>query len=730
MTELRTGDLRLTTEETGVLLELNTGRKLRSETIKLFADKTDGWAVGLRLAALSIREMSDDQNFADRFKGTSSSAIVDYLASEVLSRQSAAHQEFLLRTSILDRFNAELCDAILSPGDNTLPASADPSASPSRTILRELSAANLFLLPLDQEGRWYRYHHLFRDLLHHRLQRQHNPEEIAALHDRASRWFEQNELIEEALDHAFSAGHLDRAVRIVSRQRYTLMNQARWQHLDRYLRRFSAQFVSHQPDLLMLKTWLVYHQGHWGRLPAAIEQLEATLGQTTLPSDRIRHFEGEISALRSLVNYFRVDVKQTMAEAVFSIKNTPPELWIVRILARLYLAAAYQMRGELGRAYDAYYQGLDEEVVQSNRFKATLLMSSCSFIWIAADLQRLENSASQCIALCDFPHSVEIKGYGTYHLARTYYQRNDLDAAEEHFATVVRQPHLNYGNCFADSAFSLGLTYQAQNRPDEARETASLAVDHMLDTGNTTLLPLALAFQAEIALRQGQLAMAGQWAAQLESAPPLTPMFRMYEPHFTLAKIWLAQDMPASRRQAAELLDHLRHYAESGHNIFCLIQALALLSILRATEDDEPAALALLEEAIELAEPGGFIRLFVDLGPPMARLLHLKQRKDVPLDYLSQILDAFPKPAIDEKKLAASSSRPPSSVLVESLTPREMEVLVLLAQRLTNKEIAEELVVSPDTVKTHTLSIYAKLDVHGRRQAVDKASEIGLISPT
>ena len=729
MSELRSGELRLTKEEAGELLKLATGRDLSSDTIDLLENKTDGWAVGLRLAALSIHEFTDDEKFAERLTGTTSSSIVDYLVSEVLSRLSPIHHDFLLRTSILERFNAEICAAIFLEVDAAKSTTVHRDALQSQRFLEELNAANLFLIPLNEEGQWFRYHQLFRDLLRHRLRLQYSPEEITSLHNRASRWFENNALIEEALDHAFTAGNLERAAQVVSGQRYTLMNQAQWQRLDRYLRRFPFEFVNQSPDLLILKTWLIYHQGHWGQLPAALGQLSTVMDETALPTKAIRLLKGEISVLRSLVFYFQTNAEGAISEAESSIKNTAPELWIVRILARVFLAGAHQIRGELNHAYEEYYKGLDEEDVQSNRFKATLLMTSCNLHWIAADLQRMESSAAKCIALCDFHHSAEIKGYGNYHLGRVHYQRNDLAAAEKHFDLVVQQPYLNYGHSFADSAFCLGLIYQAQKRSDEAREIAALAVAHMLETSNTTLLPVALAFQAEIALRQGQIAVADQWASQFESIPPIMPMIGLNEPHFTLTKIWLAHDTPTSRQQADELLDRLRNFTELTNNTVCLIQVLALQAILRAAEDDEPAALNLLEKSLILAQPGGFIRLFVDLGPPIAHLLHALSMQGVAPDYTSRILAAYQGATIAREQLTISNQQH-ASAMVDSLTPRELEVLELLARRLTNKEIAGKLVVSPGTVKTHTLSIYAKLDVHSRRQAVEKAQELNLLPQT
>lgn len=358
-----------------------------------------------------------------------------------------------------------------------------------------------------------------------------------------------------------------------------------------------------------------------------------------------------------------------------------------------------------------------------------MLITACSVYWVAADLPGLLDTANQSLELYNYPRSAEIKGHAHYHLGCAYYHLNDLASAEEHFSSVVQQPYLNYGDVFAHSAFGLSLTYQAQNRPDEAREVAALVAAHMLGTGNMTLLPVAKAFQAELALRQGQLGIAGQWAAQFDTIPPLSPMVRFFQPHLTLVRIWLALDTPASRQKAAGSLEQLKDYTEFTHNTVVLIKVLALQAILYDAEDDEPAALKQLEKAIELAQPGSFVRLFLDLGPPMGRLLRLLHGKGVYSDYILEILAAYEE---DRRPPTAGNGRPPSAVggRLEPLTPREMEVLELLTQRLTNKEIAARLVISLGTVKTHTLSIYAKLDVHGRRQAVIKARELGLVPPS
>jgi LuxR family maltose regulon positive regulatory protein len=390
------------------------------------------------------------------------------------------------------------------------------------------------------------------------------------------------------------------------------------------------------------------------------------------------------------------------------------------------LAAALQMRGDLQGAYAAIYDGFAQEEVSSPAFKATLLVTACNVHWIAADLQGLAQAAGQCIEQSQGAESPEMGNYGHYHLGRVLYQHNDLAGAERHFSTVWKQPYVSYGDCFLYGACGLALTYQAQGRAQEARAVVQSIVDFMLETGNTTLLPQAQAFQAELTAMQGQVATAGLWAAQLDPLPPLSPAYGIFSPHLTLIKVWLAQNTQASREQAGDLLGRLQTFFASIHNSRFLIETLALQARLSSEKGDEPAALSALEQAINLAEPGGFIRLFVDLGPSMVRLLDQLRDQDVAPVYIARILAAFEKQDTMTGE-GERTRRAQEASLVDPLTPRELQVLALLARHLTNRQIAEELVISPGTVKTHTLQIYRKLDVRGRQQAVARAQELDIL---
>jgi LuxR family maltose regulon positive regulatory protein len=307
-----------------------------------------------------------------------------------------------------------------------------------------------------------------------------------------------------------------------------------------------------------------------------------------------------------------------------------------------------------------------------------------------------------------------------------HYQRGNLSVAEEFFGRVVARPYQNFGGCYANCVCGLSMTYQAQGKEVEARQVVAEAIAFLLKAGNTTQLPLIRALQAEIALQQGDLPAASQWAEKLDLLLPVVPFHRFLEPHLTLAKVWLVQNTRASQEKAGELLTRLHTYLTETHNTRFLIDTLALQALLADANGDQEAALNLLESSLKMAQPGGFIRVFVDLGPQMAALLSRMKPDPRWSEYIAQILAVFPAQQLPTE--AQSVERPSvSHHLVEPLTNRELQVLKLLREHLTNKEIAAQLVISPGTVKGHTIRIYQKLDVKGRYQAVEKAVTLGIL---
>jgi len=393
----------------------------------------------------------------------------------------------------------------------------------------------------------------------------------------------------------------------------------------------------------------------------------------------------------------------------------------------VHLAVAYQRTGRLDSAYAALAAGQREDTAEANAVRGRIGLMNCFVQWIAADLLAMLQTAADLLAVVRPRHLSESLAWAHHFLSCAYYQRNDLVAAETYaLASLELRSAGNVRPCLY-SAFIRALIHQARGLPGQARDAAAWAMGYLRETNSDSLLPLAAAFRAELAAMLGDLSTAYSWASMVNFEVPLISMAYFYAPQLTPSKILLAINTPASREQAAEALFRLHDFVTTTHNTRFTIEVLALQALLQEAQGNERAALALLEQAVLLAEPGGFIRLFADLGPRMARLLSGLRRTGVAPSYTGQILQAFGESTPTAPDQSAAVSGMGRTELAELLTDREREVLALLAQRLTNKEIAQALVISPQTVKRHATNIYQKLQANGRREVVAKAIHLGLL---
>jgi len=720
LTEIRIPSLRFNREESLSLFKKMVDFPMVEDRFAEIDAKAEGWVTGLRLAALAMRHRIGSKNLDLNFS-LNNRYVSEYLLSEILAKQTATFSDWMMRTSIPARFNAELGEVLCFPEKTSSESRIVKSEFNGEQFLEWLRNSNLFIIPLDDQRKWYRYHHIFREFLQQQLVRRIGQDEIRQLHATAGRWYAENGWIDEAFYHLLPAGDMSYASEIIAQHRYRLLNQTQWGILENWLNLFQDSTIESSPELCMLKTWLAYHRSQFIQIPVLLQQLDAILAEDS-NREAANRLAGEIHALRSLVAYHSGDAEEAISQARMALEGVPSELWIVRILARLYLAGGLLMIGDQNGSYHAIYDAFVAEKVQNKFFKATLLAVVCNVYWLAADLYHMQDTANKSIALCQELDFQEILKNSIDHLGKVKYQQNDLLKAEELFTGVVAKPYKNYGTSYVSSACGLGLTYQAIGKEVEARQVAEDAFAFLLETGNTTQLPILQALQAELALMQGDLANASQWAASLGLIPPLLPMTGFLAPHLVLVRVWLAQNTPLSRAKAGELLIELQEYLERIHNTRFLIETLAMKALLAQALGDPETAQATLTQALRLAHAGGFIRVFVDAGPDMARLFSQLKVDDNLRGYVGQIRSAFP--ALRQTREAIKQGE-----LLDSLTDRELQILELLQERLSNNEIATQLVISSGTVKGHTIKIYQKLNVNSRRQAVDKAVELGLLMP-
>ncbi len=672
VTELRGGDLRFTPEEAGQFLTETMALTLDEQTISVLAAKTEGWPAGLRLAALSLRQQQPLALLAPDSLGHNL-YILDYLVAEVLSQLPISVQEFLIKCSILDQLCRPLCEAVTGMVDLTFG---------DQPILEWLERADYFLAAVDDQRQWYRCHHLFRQLLRDRLKQRYGPAEIAALQLRASAWFADNGYLDEALHLAQAGNDLAAAVRIIAQHRQDLMNRSQWQRLDRWLHLFPREVIDEQPHLLLLEVWLKFTRQQLGEAAALLDRVEALL--PGLSPEIGVPLQGEVKSWRSGLLYWSGDFAHSMTTAQQALEEVPPQCRYLRGYTHLFLSGDYVASGDLTRAFATLYAPGEPD--QGREYQQFLIGLACFIHWITADLAGLGQAARQVLA-DDIPADrAAIVAWPQFYLGVYYYQRNELADAEKYLQPLVSQPYLAQANCFLNSAVLLARIRQRQGHPEEAQKIAQFMTSFALETNSEVVLLGARTFQAELAWQQGRLAEAGQWAAPLAvqsgTFRRVTLTFP-FVPPLVLARILVAQDTPASRQLARELLTQMDDYYGSIHFTAIRISVLALLAMLHSAEGDEQQALAALSHSIALAEPGGFIRLFVDLGTALKPLLKKLVQRGMSPRYPADLLAAFEaedaRPAAGQPPRTESGSTPPGSAL---LTNREQEVLELIGQTL------------------------------------------------
>jgi LuxR family maltose regulon positive regulatory protein len=709
VSEVRMQDLRFTLTETGTFLEQATGERFSSTTLERVYQSTEGWVAGLRLAALAVRHRSD----ADAFLGSldcNVREIQDFLVQEVLSQQLPATIDGLCRTSILERFCAPLCEIIgVGQGDKIT------DHFDGLTFIKLLEDSGLFSVALDASGEWYRYHHLFQELLQRQLKARSTPEEIAGLHRRVASWFETQGFLEEAFHHTLQADGAEEAGHLIVRHRNDILNQEQWYRLDRWLHQLPAKIVEDDPELLMLQAWRLQNHGRYSEAFSMLDRIEEVInsGQSSPATERLR---GAVQALRSQQRYLEGQGERAVQHADKALILLTPDCLSERAYAVMFGCGGHQMCGDIDRARNVIRGHLADISLPLGTFQVRMEIVLGFILWMAADLPSLRSAADRFRELGEKLGLEEGLEFISYFFGIVDYQLNSLAEAENILAPVVathRIPNLEF---YSQCAFALASVYQASGRAKKARDTVTSLCEYLLQVESRSLLLLAQAYRADLAIRQGRISEGLEWARGFDPEP-FEQNYRFFEPRFTLAKALIAEGEKTSLESAAVLLQRLEAFYAGIHNIRLLIEVLALQALLSDAQGDESTARDLLARAVGLAQPSGFIRLFVDLGPGLTRLLSGLDLDAEGLLYVGQILSA------------CSGDGKPQTVeaLDHALTKRELEILGLLADELSNKQISDQLCISPATVKRHTENIYQKLGVHGRRKAVAKAGALSII---
>jgi LuxR family maltose regulon positive regulatory protein len=705
LSELRVTDLRFTLAEATGFLNQAMGLNLSAEDVATLESRTEGWIAGLQLAALSLQGHPDTTSFIQSFSGTHH-FVLDYLLEEVLQRQSERVQTFLLRTSILDRLCGPLCDALLS----------DPSASGQAT-LEHLERTNLFLVPLDNERRWYRYHHLFADLLRQRLHQSitttpasaTEARDMAALHCRASQWYEDHGLEMEAFHHAAAANDVERAERLIAGQGVPLHFRGAGASVLKWLESLPSTVLDARPGLWVTYAAALFFSGRHTAVEQKLQAAEAAL-QGGAPDDRQRDLVGRIASIRATLAIIQHDSETVIAQSRRALAYLHADNLPIRTAATYTLGYACQLQGDRAAAAQAF-----TEVIRISKSFADSIYAIAATLSLA-QVQESDNQLS--LAKSTYQRAVQLAGdpprtiasEAHLGLARIYYEWNDLDPAQrhaQHCLQLTRQ--MDSVDTFVSYGVFIARLRLAHGDLPGAVAILAEAEEFLRQHKFMFRMPDVAAARVLTLVRQGNLSA----AARLAEAHEL-PISR--------ARVHLAAGDTSA---ALAVLEPWRRQVEARGWADERLKVLLVQAIALHARGERDKAMELLFDALASAEQGGFVRSFVDEGVPMAHLLSAAAALGPMADSIRRLLTVF-----DATQQSSDTPSPRLSAQdpIAPLSPRELEVLRLITEGLSNHEIGKRLFLALDTVKGHNRKIFGKLQVQRRTEAVARARELGLFS--
>jgi len=724
LTELRLSDLRFMPDEVVKFLHQVMGLELAPADVSALARRTEGWVAGLQMAAVSLQGRGDATRFVQAFTGSDRN-ILDYLVAEVLEHQSESVQDFLLQTAVLDRLTASLCDSVTGQDGG-------------QATLEWLERANLFVVPLDNERRWCRYHRLFADLLRAQLQRT-RPDEIPVLHRRASAWYEANGMPAQAVEHALSAGDYERSADLIEGQAEETWGRGEHVTLLRWLESLPEELLSKRPYLGFFHTWGLLVSGRPWRT------VESRLGEL---DEGTALMLAKAATLRAYVAIFRGQTPRAVELSRQALEQLPEDELLLRSLANWDLGTSYLMSGDMKAGIRVLGEAIKMSQESGNAMVSVMTLCNMAELQMSqGQLEEAREGFQRALELArdgseDQGRLLPIAGMPLICLGELWRERNDLEAATRYLTEGIELIG-RWGEVGAmDGYIALARVKQAQGDPQAANEMLEKARQLAVQFDATDMDDFLVAVrQARLWLAQGNTDAAARWVeeqgldvekAAEQAAEGESDVVAHLRSHtqMILARVLIARDRPA---EALAILEPPMALAERHGRHRRMIEICNLKALACQAQGDIVRAIEELEQALSLAEPAGYVRTFVDEGKPMAQLLYQAASRGIAPDYAGRLLAAFGEEAGDDKGVAGGAGAPlgaGTTSLVEPLSKRELEVLELIADGLSNQEIGRRLVISLRTVKWHASNVYGKLGVKNRTQAVAKARTLGILPVT
>ncbi len=719
LSEFRVSDLCFTEDETTRFFNTVMKLNLSNQDIAILEARTEGWIAGLQLAALSMQGSSDPSVFIRAFAGDDR-LIVDYLVEEVLSRQSANVQDFLLNTSILSRLSEPLCDYVTN-------------RQGSQKILEDLEKANLFIVPLDNKRNWYRYHHLFADLLRQRL-KQKEQDMVSRLHIKACEWLESNDFTEEAIEHALAANEFERAAHLI--EKYIL---AKWHGggqviLLKWLNELPVEYKMSKTNLGLCHARVLFQSGRQEAAEKLIDHIERTHVFISTGNPSITNcqnltpeasatiaFQGRIAAIKAYIATRKGDIPSISKYSQQALDYLSEEDSTWRAIIATSSGIAYDLKGDGRAAIEAHI-----EAVEAARKAGNVYLYLINRLWLAIGLKnagRLPEAMTICRQLLNEINDKTLTfNVAVGHVWGTWgellYELNELDEAYRYEKKGVELLEQGHDVSHLGHRYSCLAKILCSKKDLAGAETIVPKMDELLRT--SVIPPWVLtqikAVKARIYMMKGNIDVLANWVKECGLKLDDACTWKHDAEQIMFARILIAQ---SRLHEALELLDRLIVENEKAGRKLYQIETLVIQALAFKKLKEETKSIAAVKKALSLAEPGSYTRVFIDEGSPMAELLEkmLDAKENVPRAFVRKLLTAF--------KLGRIVNH--HDGLLEPLSERELEVLRFIAAGLPNKKITEQLYISLSTVKTHLRNIYGKLGVHSRTEAVAKAKDLGVL---